>query len=51
LTDQIVSRLARGRVYYGWFIVGVVLSGGIPRVGLNGSFFGIFLKPMSEEFG
>ena len=51
MTDQIVSRLARGRVYYGWFIVGVVLSGGIPRVGLNGSFFGIFLKPMSEECG
>lgn len=51
MTQQIVARLARGRVYYGWFIVGVVLSGGIPRVGLNGSFFGIFLKPMSQEFG
>ena len=46
-----MGRLARGRVYYGWYIVGVVLASGIPRVGLNGSFFGIFLKPMSEEFG
>ena len=51
MTQQIVARLARGRVYYGWFIVGVVLSGGSPRVGLNGSVFGIFLKPMSQEFG
>lgn len=51
MSDRIVARLAAGRLYYGWFIVGVVLSGGIPRVGLNGSFFGIFLKPMSAEFG
>jgi OFA family oxalate/formate antiporter-like MFS transporter len=51
MTDRLVNRLARGRLYYGWFIVGVVLSGGIPRTGLNGSFFGIFLKPMSAEFG
>ena len=51
LSDRIVGRLAKGRVYYGWYIVGVVLVSGIPRVGLNGHFFGIFLKPMSEEFG
>ena len=51
MSERLVTTLARGRIYYGWFIVGVVLSGGIPRVGLNGSFFGIFLKPMSEEFG
>jgi MFS family permease len=49
--DRLVIRLARGRLYYGWFIVGVVLSGSIPRTGLNGSFFGIFLKPMTAEFG
>jgi OFA family oxalate/formate antiporter-like MFS transporter len=51
MRDRLVRRLANGRVYYGWYIVGVVLATGIPRVGLNGSFFGIFLKPMSEEFG
>jgi MFS family permease len=51
MSDRLVQRLARGRVYYGWYIVGVVLATGIPRVGLNGSFFGIFLKPMSEDFG
>ena len=51
MSDRIVRRLAAGRVYYGWYIVGVVLATGIPRVGLNGWFFGIFLKPMSEDFG
>ena len=51
MSDRLVRRLANGRVYYGWYIVGVVLATGIPRVGLNGSFFGIFLKPMSEDFG
>lgn len=51
MSDRLVQRLANGRVYYGWYIVGVVLATGIPRVGLNGSFFGIFLKPMSEDFG
>ena len=51
MSDRLVGRLAKGRVYYGWYIVGVVLASGIPRVGLNGHFFGIFLKPMSEEFG
>jgi len=51
LSERLVSRLARGRVYYGWYIVAVVLAGGIPRTGLNGSFFGIFLKPLAEEFG
>ena len=51
MSERLVGRLARGRVYYGWYIVGVVLAGGIPRTGLNGSFFGIFLKPLAEEFG
>ena len=51
MSERLVGRLAKRRVYYGWYIVGVVLAGGIPRVGLNGSFFGIFLKPLSEEFG
>ena len=51
MSERLVRRLAAGRLYYGWYIVGVVLATGIPRVGLNGSFFGIFLKPMSEDFG
>ena len=51
MSDALVERLARGRVYYGWYIVAVVVMVGIPRVGFNGQFFGIFLKPLSEEFG
>lgn len=51
MNERLVGWLAQGRVYYGWYIVGTVLAGGIPRVGLNGSFFGIFLKPLSQEFG
>lgn len=51
MSDAIVERLARGPVYYGWYIVAVVVMVGIPRVGFNGQFFGIFLKPLSEEFG
>ena len=51
MSERLVRRLTAGRLYYGWYIVGVVLATGIPRVGLNGSFFGIFLKPMSEDFG
>ena len=51
MSDALVERLARGRLYYGWYIVAVVVMVGIPRVGFNGQFFGIFLKPLSEEFG
>lgn len=49
--NALVERLARGPIYYGWYIVAVVLLIGIPRVGLNGHFFGIFMKPIAEEFG
>lgn len=50
-SDALVQRLARSRLYYGWYIVAVVFVMGIPTVGFNGPFFGIFLKPMSKEFG
>ena len=42
LSDALVKFLAQGRIYYGWYIVAVVLLVGISRVGFSGSFFGIF---------
>ena len=46
-----MERLARGRVYYGWYMVSVVFIVSVVRIGFNGPFFGIFMKPMSEQFG
>ena len=48
--DSMVERMARGPVYYGWYMVAVVFTITMVRVGFNGHFFGIFLKPMSQEF-
>ena len=46
-----MERLAQGRVYYGWYTVSVVFMVSVVRIGFNGPFFGIFMKPMSEQFG
>ena len=51
MADALVERLARGRVYYGWYMVSVVFIVSVVRIGFNGPFFGIFMKPMSEQFG
>lgn len=51
LSGAVVHRLARGRFYYGWYIVAAVFLVGTATVGFNGPFFSIFLKPMSQEFG
>ena len=51
IADSMVERMARGSVYYGWYMVAVVFTVTMVRVGFNGHFFGIFLKPMSQEFG
>jgi len=50
VSDSIVQRIAVGRLYYGWYMVAVVFMLTLVRVGFNGHFFGIFLKPMSQEF-
>ena len=50
IADSMVERMARGPVYYGWYMVAVVFTITMVRVGFNGHFFGIFLKPMSQEF-
>ena len=50
VNDSIVRRMAVGRLYYGWYMVAVVFMLTLVRVGFNGHFFGIFLKPMSQEF-
>ena len=43
-------KLLRGRIFYGWFVLAgcVFVTFGIS--GGNHS-FGVFLKPMTEEFG
>ena len=51
IADSMVERMARGSVYYGWYMVAMVFTVTMVRVGFNGHFFGIFLKPMSQEFG
>ena len=42
--------LTRSKIFYGWF---VVLGGALITFGVAGSMFsfGVFLKPMTEEFG
>ncbi|MBI4201121.1 MAG: MFS transporter, partial [Chloroflexi bacterium] len=49
--DSLVARLSRGRIYYGWYIVAAIFALETTTMGFNGLFFGIFLKPMSQEFG
>ncbi len=51
IADSLVARLARGRIYYGWYIVAAVFMVAITTAGFNGPSFSIFLKPMSQEFG
>lgn len=51
IADSLVTHLAQGRIYYGWYIVAAVFVVEITTVGFNGPFFSLFLKPMSKEFG
>ena len=48
---DLAARLARRRPFYGWYVVGVEFLVGFFRVGYTGFLFGVFLKPMAEEFG
>jgi OFA family oxalate/formate antiporter-like MFS transporter len=41
----------RPSIFYGWHIAAVIFSTGFARAGFVGPLFGIFLKPMTEEFG
>lgn len=41
----------RPRIFYGWYILGVVMVGALLSSGSSQIFFSIMLKPMSDEFG
>lgn len=43
--------MALRRIYYGWWILGVMMSGAFLASGGNGLFMGVMLKPMSNELG
>ena len=48
-TDQVTRQ--RPRLYYGWVIVTVVVVTGIAQSVESHPVLGVFLKPMTEEFG
>ena len=43
--------LTRRRFFYGWVIVAVAFLGDLVAAGIGFYGFGVFLKPMSQEFG
>ena len=45
------SRLASGRVFYGWYIVLIIFMTSMITAGIAGYGLPFFLKPMSEEMG
>ncbi|MBI4297127.1 MAG: MFS transporter [Chloroflexi bacterium] len=47
----IATRLAKGRFYYGWYIVGALFISSFSMASLNNSAPAFFLKPMTEELG
>ena len=40
-----------GRIFYGWYVVGIVMVGGFLAAGCSQLFMGVMLKPMSEDLG
>ncbi len=47
----LAARLAKGSLYYGWYIVAVAFMIGLVSPGLISSTPQVFLKPMTEELG
>ena len=47
----LLNAVARGGMYYGWAIVLVAFLAGCVKSGFTGFLFGVFLKPMAEDFG
>ena len=43
--------LGTGNFYYGWVIVSVVVLSGLASGALINPTIGVFLKPITEEFG
>lgn len=46
-----VSSYKQGLIYYGWFILAVVFMAQMMTVGLTSYSFGLFVIPVSSEFG
>ncbi|MBI4307521.1 MAG: MFS transporter [Chloroflexi bacterium] len=47
----LLNAVVRSGIYYGWAIVLVAFLAGFVKSGFTGFLFGVFLKPMSEDFG
>ena len=47
----VAARLARGHIYYGWYIVAVAFLCNFVVLGLSSASPAVFLKPMTEELG
>ncbi|MBI4337085.1 MAG: MFS transporter [Chloroflexi bacterium] len=47
----IAARLARHRLYYGWYIAGLVFASNMAAAGLGSGTSGMFIKPMTEDLG
>lgn len=45
-----IARLRQDGFYYGWVILGIAFGIGFFTAGVNQA-FGIFMKPMTDEFG
>ena len=48
---MLARELSRGRLFYGYYIVGLALFSQFIGVGVQGYAFSVFLKPMTEELG
>ncbi len=47
----IATRLAHGRIYYGWYIVGALFVSNFVSAGISHYAVAVYLKPMTEELG
>ena len=51
MSDRLVGRLARGRVYYGWYIAGAASGIEFANAATAIAILTIFIIPMTDEFG
>jgi MFS family permease len=50
-TSAPVLRGSQGRIFYGWYIIGISMVGGFMAAGTSQLFMGVMLKPMTEDLG
>lgn len=46
-----MKALTGGRLYYGWYVVGITMAGGFLAAGTSQLFMGVMLKPITEDLG